>query len=588
MEEANHDSTNAIRVCLRIRPLGANEAERGDTSSVTSMPDLRTVKVTIERGGKMETQFHKFDCVFGEETTQIGLFHKSGVEAYCEAACEGYASTIFCFGQTGSGKTFTMSGPTLANNAQASDVDTIGIQYRAVHFIWSKISEIIQRESIRVKASFIEIYNEQVNDLLNNTTNLKVRWSQPSQSFFVEQLMLVTCDSLDDLLAVLEEGANNRKRASHLLNVDSSRSHTIFTLYVERHVGEGTPPRMGKINFVDLAGSERLKESGSSGTNAVETKSINKSLFALCNVISCLSSSKRTSTFIPYRDSKLTELLMDTLGGGCRTLMIACVTPSNYFVEETLRTLKYAARAGCIINSTPAVRTDPHLQLVFDLRCEVEMLRKENAALRAQLEARSPQNVRPPPVVPSARANLPRIDPQNVAFPLSLAPSQSRPEQNEIPHLVPTPDITPLTTQSLAALQVAEKVRTDNERLRDEVAQLRSMVLESRASSTRLEHTASSLQNPSNALEFGFRPVPKKSHRLSLIPIALAGATNGTSASAPLPGDEDKPFDQTSHSFLGRPLTHDAEDVAEMRLQLESAKKELMLLRADTHDKQHL
>lgn len=224
----------------------------------------------------------------------------------------------------------------------------------------------MRSEQFYVKASFLEIYNEQLRDLLNPSSGvLHPRWNVKN-GFFVEDLMVVECTGQEDILSVLHEGMKNRHIGSHELNQDSSRSHSLLTVYL---ISETKEPdtghvfkKYGKISFVDLAGSERLKESKSEGKVMVkETGSINKSLFTLGKVISMLASDKKTlqekSQYIPYRDSKLTMLLMDSLGGTSKALMIACVTPSDAYIEETVSTLNYAARVMNIKNK-PVVQRD--------------------------------------------------------------------------------------------------------------------------------------------------------------------------------------------------------------------------------------
>jgi hypothetical protein len=418
MDDQEGADDNAIRVCIRVRPLNSTELERGDTSTCTVMPDGRTIRLMhyAESRRKWESQMLKFEKVFGPDASQIDVFHQSGVEAFCDAAAEGFAATVFCFGQTGSGKTFTMTGPIDEANPDVEvqvSTATQGIQFRAMHYFASLI-EASRAEStagevtLTVKAAMYEIYNEQVNDLLNETTNLKVRWSQPQQGFFIESLMIVTCSNLGDLLAVLQQGLSQRKRAAHMMNQDSSRSHVVLSLGVERQRSDGAPPTLGKINFVDLAGSEKLRDSGSQGVNATETKNINTSLLALGKVITALAA-RSGEAFVPYRDSTLTRLLMDSLGGNAKTLMLACVTPSSKYAEESIKTIRYAVRASSIVNMAPTVRVDPRRLEVFELRTELDMLKKENAMLKERLAqftsggsgAPPPVNGRLPPLAPT-------------------------------------------------------------------------------------------------------------------------------------------------------------------------------------------
>ena len=213
-----------------------------------------------------------------------------------------------------------------------------------------------------VKASFLEIYNEQLRDLLNPASGiLHARWNAKN-GFFVEDLMVVECTSIQDLIEVMHEGIKNRHSGSHELNKDSSRSHSILTVYLisetENKEDNHIFKKYGKISFVDLAGSERLKESQSEGTMAKETGQINKSLFTLGKVISMLSSKVSNEKYIPFRDSKLTMLLQDSLGGTSRALMIACVSPSEAYADETISTLNYATRTMNIKNK-PIIQVDP-------------------------------------------------------------------------------------------------------------------------------------------------------------------------------------------------------------------------------------
>lgn len=245
--------------------------------------------------------------------------------------------------------------------------DKDGIIPRAVKNLWGAVSK--RNDKYSIKASFCEIYNEQIKDLLNPTSGvLHCRWNS-ANGFFVEDLMIIDCESSDDMIAVLNEGIKNRRSGSHELNKDSSRSHSILTMYLISEAGNGNGQairKYGKISFVDLAGSERLKESKSEGVMAKETGNINKSLFTLGKVIKGLSDKKTKNPYIPYRDSKLTMLLMDSLGGASKALMIACVSPSIVYFDETLSTLNYATRTMNIKNK-PAIQMNQKDQLIYGL-----------------------------------------------------------------------------------------------------------------------------------------------------------------------------------------------------------------------------
>jgi len=348
--------------------------------------DERNIVVNAGPGkGKQFT----FNAVLGEKCSQMDVFQMCGVHELINSALDGYAATIFAYGQTGSGKTFTMSGN---ENDIGKDDWTPGLNdglfLQSVRYMWETMT--MKPEKFYVKASFLEIYNEQLRDLLNPSSGvLQGRWNVKN-GFFVEDLMVVDCTGQEDLIAVLHEGVKNRHLGSHELNKDSSRSHSILTVYLiteTTHEDGHILKKYGKISFVDLAGSERLKQSKSEGQMVKETGSINKSLFTLGKVISMLSTAmssvdkKQQQLYIPYRDSKLTMLLMDSLGGTSKALMIACVSPSAVYAEETLSTLNYACRAMNIKNK-PVVQMDPKEQVIFNLKREIQLLRLENDFLK--------------------------------------------------------------------------------------------------------------------------------------------------------------------------------------------------------------
>ena len=263
-------------------------------------------------------------------------------------------------------------------------------------FIFDYIAHITAKKeesqiSIKTRASCLEIYQETVNDLLNTSSkNLPVRWSN-RDGFFVENLCVVEVDNLQELMTVLNEGISNRKVASHELNKDSSRSHSIFTIQFEVTTSDVNDQfeskKYGSIRFVDLAGSEKLKVSKSK--SASETSSINKSLLTLGKVISALSSPKKETPYVPFRDSKLTKLLMDSLGGEAKTMMIGCITPSSHYAEETHRTLTYASRVKKIKN-IPVTKIDPKEKYIMKLKEEIKSLRDELAVYKTKSVSSTP------------------------------------------------------------------------------------------------------------------------------------------------------------------------------------------------------
>lgn len=377
------DGGESVRVCVRIRPLSQKEIASGKQNCVeVQNPQLLLLK---QKNGVRQYAFHQ---ILDENIAQGQVFSETGVHSLLESSLEGYSCTIFAYGQTGSGKTYTMAGSEerLSRQDYVSD-ETDGIIPRSISYVWQRMAA--RSEKYYVKSGFFEIYNEQVRDLLNPSTGvLHCRWNL-KQGFFVEDLMVVDCTNIDDLIAVLHEGMRHRKSGSHELNADSSRSHSILMVYFISEVTseEGhSIKRYGKSYFIDLAGSERLKETQSSGGMLTETKNINRSLFVLGKVISSLGDKKNRGLkpHVPYRDSKLTMVLMDSLGGSSRALMIACVSPAGAYIEETLSTLNYATRAMNIRNK-PLLQVDSQEHLILNLRREAHLLRMENEYLKEQL-----------------------------------------------------------------------------------------------------------------------------------------------------------------------------------------------------------
>lgn len=407
---------DAVRVIVRVRPLLPQEQKV--SKAVVYVKSQTSLQIRVS---KDEVKQFKFTACVGPGISQADFFEQCGVKTLVDSSLQGYAATIFAYGQTGSGKTFSMSGveeklgATLAAPT-LGDETTRGVIPRSVLYLFRKIKEIndaslgdgsgngspgaLRIRSVEVRASFAEIYNEQVFDLLNSTQkSLSIR-EDTSKGFYVQGLSVFTCDSAADMLAVLQEGHRNRRVGSHNLNKDSSRSHSLLSVYVTSKVGDvksavtdddNEPEhqlleKKGKIVFVDLAGSERLRDTGTKGKHLKETTNINKSLFTLGKVISTLSkgqTSVASMNHIPYRDSKLTMLLKDSLGGNCKTLMVACVSPAKPSLEESLSTLNYATRAKNIVNK-PVLMMDPKEKLLLHYKNEIRLLKLENEYLREQ------------------------------------------------------------------------------------------------------------------------------------------------------------------------------------------------------------
>ncbi|CAB1097144.1 unnamed protein product [Ectocarpus sp. CCAP 1310/34] len=506
-----------VRVVVRVRPLGEEEDAKGGERTMrccnpkalefTSTPALAAsapAAATAAGGGAGSgsegaggggvvgegSRQYTFDLCAHEGFNQEEMFQSCGLMPLLSAAINGYAGTVFAYGATGAGKTYTMSGreqvlgpsrgpggrvrpgnnrgkapppaaPGRAAPAAGVSDGTEGLVPRSMRFLFQQVSALPPAVTMRIRASFYEIYNEVVYDLLTKGDRrpLQVRYDV-RRGFFVQGLFEVEIRGLHDIMAVVDEGNGNRRVSSHLLNKDSSRSHSLLTVYLD---SERKDPEDGhlvkqfgnnRVSFVDLAGSERLKKS--KATNEKETGAINKSLMTLGKVISALSkrsamaaaapahtsvlleaaaaaagmagvidnltlpatataadsgaNSRGASAanksggggtgagtsavvvdqsapagvsdiWVPYRDSTLTKLLMDSLGGNGLTLMVACVSPSVRHAEESAATLNYAARARNIRNR-PLVRVDARERLINGLRREVNLLREENELLR--------------------------------------------------------------------------------------------------------------------------------------------------------------------------------------------------------------
>ncbi|GAA50256.1 kinesin family member 3/17 [Clonorchis sinensis] len=287
-----------------------------------------------------------------------------------EGVTEGYNGTIFAYGQTGCGKSFTMQG-------LPEDASQRGIIPRAFDHVFETIS-VSQNTKFLVYASFLEIYNEEIRDLLARDVKTKLDLKEhPEKGVYVAGLSVHKVSSVDECQVIMGTGWKNRSTGATLMNAESSRSHSIFTIHLEmidRDPQLATEKiKAGKLNLVDLAGSERQAKTGAAGDRLREATKINLSLSALGNVISALVDAK--VKHIPYRDSKLTRLLQDSLGGNTKTLMIACLSPADNNYDETLSTLRYANRAKNIQNK-PKINEDPKDALLRQYQDEIARLRQ--------------------------------------------------------------------------------------------------------------------------------------------------------------------------------------------------------------------
>uniref|UniRef100_A0A663F4K9 Kinesin family member 21B n=1 Tax=Aquila chrysaetos chrysaetos TaxID=223781 RepID=A0A663F4K9_AQUCH len=341
-----------------------------------------------------------YDFVFDLDTWQEQIY-TTCVGKLIEGCFEGYNATVLAYGQTGAGKTYTMGTGFDMNISEEEQ----GIIPRAIGHLFSGIEERKQAAQsqgvaapeFKVSAQFLELYNEEILDLFDSTrdpdarhrkSNIKIH-EDASGSIYTTGVTSRLISSQDELIQCLKQGALSRTTASTQMNVQSSRSHAIFTIHLcqmrvctRPDLLDGAQPTTeyetltAKFHFVDLAGSERLKRTGATGERAKEGISINCGLLALGNVISALGDQSKKVVHVPYRDSKLTRLLQDSLGGNSQTIMIACVSPSDRDFMETLNTLKYANRARNIKNKV-VVNQDKTSQQISALRAEIARLQME-------------------------------------------------------------------------------------------------------------------------------------------------------------------------------------------------------------------
>ncbi|XP_072621690.1 kinesin-like protein KIF21A isoform X18 [Vulpes vulpes] len=392
---------SSVRVAVRIRPQLAKEKIEGCHICTSVTPGEPQVFLGKDKA-------FTFDYVFDIDSQQEQIYTQC-IEKLIEGCFEGYNATVFAYGQTGAGKTYTMGTGFDVNIIEEEQ----GIISRAVKHLFKSIEEKKHTAiknghpppDFKVNAQFLELYNEEVLDLFDTTRDIdaknkksNIRIHEDSTGgIYTVGVTTRTVNTESEMMQCLKLGALSRTTASTQMNVQSSRSHAIFTIHLcqtrmcpQTDAENATDNKVisessqlnefetltAKFHFVDLAGSERLKRTGATGERAKEGISINCGLLALGNVISALGDKSKRATHVPYRDSKLTRLLQDSLGGNSQTIMIACVSPSDRDFMETLNTLKYANRARNIKNKV-MVNQDRASQQINALRSEITRLQME-------------------------------------------------------------------------------------------------------------------------------------------------------------------------------------------------------------------
>ena len=370
------ETESQIRVVIRTRPTQVFASKNITISSIDNK-----INITIPRNeakgiinNQKENWSFQFDKIL-HNVAQEEVFEY--VKSVISASTNGFNGTVFAYGPTGSGKTFTMSG-------SSSNFNYRGIIPRSITRLFQELGGKIDYES-KVSISYLEIYNEIIFDLLSplppNEQKGEINFQEDAKgNVVVKGLTKHTVSNEEEAFNLLFEGESNRTVSEHQLNKGSTRSHCIFTISIEMKskVESSEKVLTSKLNFVDLAGSERVKETGSSGIALKEAAYINKSLTFLEQVVVALTDKTKRKEYVPYRQSKLTHILKDAIGGNCKTIMIATIWPEEQFLLDTLSTLNFAKRMKNVVN-------DLSVNIMLDKNAYVKKLSKEIKELKKEL-----------------------------------------------------------------------------------------------------------------------------------------------------------------------------------------------------------
>lgn len=367
-------SEDNVKVCCRYRPVNKIEKGKGEDKIVVKFESEQQVKIEGQRGGNKFT----LDYIFKPDSTQEIVYEQTG-KPLVQEVLKGINATMFAYGQTGSGKTHTMSG-------EIGDPDMMGMIPRMVDEIFDQAMDLDEGISLMVKVSFMEIYNEQIRDLMEpGSRGLQIRESS-SRGIYVEGLSEHWVSNADDIFDHMEIAQESRACASTNMNDTSSRSHSVFTLCLEQTSANGSK-KTSKLMLVDLAGSEKVRKTQAVGARLKEAASINGSLSALVSVIAAITSHKK---HVPYRDSKLTRILSDSLGGNSKTCIIVCASPCEYNVDETISTMRFGVQCKKVKNK-PKVNQElsiaQYKAIVLKMQQEVDRYKKTVDCLNLQKKA---------------------------------------------------------------------------------------------------------------------------------------------------------------------------------------------------------
>ncbi|XP_038884549.1 kinesin-like protein KIN-7N [Benincasa hispida] len=364
-----------ICVAVRLRPSVSEDSVHGTYWKI----DDNRISLHRPHGTPISGNSYAFDHVLDESCTN-GRVYELVVRDIIHAAVEGFNGTAFAYGQTSSGKTFTMNG------SESDD----GVIHRAVKDVFEKIHTTSDREFL-IRVSYMEIYNEEINDLFAVENNKLPIHESLERGIFVAGLKEEIVSNADQVLKLIKQGEVNKHFGETNMNARSSRSHTIFRMVIEskgKDIGDNLSAdsiRVSVLNLVDLAGSERIAKTGAEGARLKEGKHINKSLMILGNVINKLSEGVRQRGHIPYRDSKLTRILQPALGGNAKTSIICTIAPEEVHIEETKGTLQFASRAKRITNCVQVNEILTDAALLKRQNQEIEELRKKLQGSHAEV-----------------------------------------------------------------------------------------------------------------------------------------------------------------------------------------------------------
>ncbi|KAK5710493.1 hypothetical protein LTR17_018849 [Elasticomyces elasticus] len=462
-------SSNTIKVVARFRPLNSIEVKAGGDQVVDF-----TSEDTCSISSKEASGSFTFDRIFPTNTPQQDVFDYS-IRSTVDDVLAGYNGTVFAYGQTGSGKTYTMMGADIANEQGK------GIIPRIVEQIFSSIMRSDDSIEFTVRVAYMEIYMEKIRDLLfPDNDNLPIH-EDAKQGVYVKGLQRCYVGDVNEVYKILTIGGQSRAVASTNMNQESSRSHSIFEIEIAQKNVETGSARSGRLFLVDLAGSEKVGKTGASGQTLEEAKKINKSLSALGMVINALSDGK--SSHIPYRDSKLTRILQESLGGNSRTTLIVNCSPSSYNDAETVSTLRFGERAKTIKQKAKINEELSPAQLKALLRkaqSQVSTFEQYIQSLDSEVSTWRRGEAVPKEHWTPALANLGGRAPAQPAPPRSATPSRMR-EGREAPG-TPRPEsrleLERSSTPTLVPMEKDEKeefLKRENE-LQDQLAEKESLL----------------------------------------------------------------------------------------------------------------